>query len=645
MGSSACAQEIRLITSTLNAEPGGTATFSSTLSTPIVSDAGEVIFDSDLRISGFADGYGVYRGNGITPLTRVLRSGSPTPASDGNYERFADTTIASNGDALFWATINNSLIAGGTQGVYRVSAGGSVTQIARTGGAQPPAGGTFFNLQAASPRLTASGTTFFRGDTTTGSGVFRHTSSGLAEVYRANELYPPIPGSRLTTLFGMPQVNDNDQVAFYNRLTTGNGVTFNNDEGHFFWTQGNGVQRVLVEGTAAPGAGGGVFGHSPFGSALQSMGDPSLNEHGDTAFFSWIKDSSNASIDDDGIFLRRSNGALSSIARGGELTPNGNGRFADLASGANIVQINNLRQVAFAAPVSGASGGSSAGIFLHDTSSLKQVVRLGDTVAGVNGKVSGFGTFALNNQGQISFLATFDLQNGGSTSDGTALLIYDAREALEPIVQIGSSFGGGTINALRFAGQSVFQGRLRDGLSDLGHVGFHATVGGEFYLGLYDPQRARLGDFDGDRDVDAADLAMLYTQIGAPVSPTGNPYDIIDDNTIDQSDVRLLIEGIVGAFPGDSDLDGRVDVADLGTLASNWQTSGNWLEGDFDFSGFVDVNDLGALASNWQAGTELTTSFNQALASVGLSGAVVPEPVAMSANVLGLSLLRRRKAK
>jgi autotransporter-associated beta strand protein len=79
---------------------------------------------------------------------------------------------------------------------------------------------------------------------------------------------------------------------------------------------------------------------------------------------------------------------------------------------------------------------------------------------------------------------------------------------------------------------------------------------------------------------------------------------------------------------GDTDLDGDVDVADLGNLASKWQTAGVWTGGDFDYSGSVDVADLGILASNWQTGVAGSSapSLGEALAAFGLPGASVPEP-------------------
>jgi hypothetical protein len=52
---------------------------------------------------------------------------------------------------------------------------------------------------------------------------------------------------------------------------------------------------------------------------------------------------------------------------------------------------------------------------------------------------------------------------------------------------------------------------------------------------------------------------------------------------------------------GDANHDRKVDVADLGILATNWQQSPRtFSQGDFDYSGTVDVNDLGMLATRWQ---------------------------------------------
>jgi len=51
--------------------------------------------------------------------------------------------------------------------------------------------------------------------------------------------------------------------------------------------------------------------------------------------------------------------------------------------------------------------------------------------------------------------------------------------------------------------------------------------------------------------------------------------------------------------PGDANLDGRVDVLDLGRLATSYGGRAGWSGGDFNFDGTVDFMDLGVLASRY----------------------------------------------
>jgi hypothetical protein len=90
--------------------------------------------------------------------------------------------------------------------------------------------------------------------------------------------------------------------------------------------------------------------------------------------------------------------------------------------------------------------------------------------------------------------------------------------------------------------------------------------------------------------------------------------------------------------PGDANLDGQVDVADLGILASQWQASGFWTDGDFDNNGLIDVGDLGILATHWQDGVE---PFGVEIARL-LPGVSVPEPALLGA-LPAIQLLARRR--
>jgi hypothetical protein len=101
-------------------------------------------------------------------------------------------------------------------------------------------------------------------------------------------------------------------------------------------------------------------------------------------------------------------------------------------------------------------------------------------------------------------------------------------------------------------------------------------------------------------------------------------------------------------YYGDANLDGMVDVADLGTLATNWQSLQVWAGGDFDYSGFVNVGDLGLLATNWQAGVGNPLgpeAIAEALASLGLPTAFVPEPAGLGLILFptAAGLLARRR--
>jgi hypothetical protein len=94
---------------------------------------------------------------------------------------------------------------------------------------------------------------------------------------------------------------------------------------------------------------------------------------------------------------------------------------------------------------------------------------------------------------------------------------------------------------------------------------------------------------------------------------------------------------------GDTDLDGDVDVADLGVLASHWQTAGSWIHGDCDYNGWIDINDLGRLATNWQTGTN-NAPLPGALASFGLPTTVPESGALLLGAPLVAGMCKRRRA-
>jgi probable HAF family extracellular repeat protein len=91
------------------------------------------------------------------------------------------------------------------------------------------------------------------------------------------------------------------------------------------------------------------------------------------------------------------------------------------------------------------------------------------------------------------------------------------------------------------------------------------------------------------------------------------------------------------AVPGDANLDGVVDINDLGKVLTNYDKTGmTWSDGDFDGSGTVDIQDLGKVLTNYD---------KTASAAVGIRA--VPEPGTLALLAAGLALLvcagRKRK--
>ncbi len=108
------------------------------------------------------------------------------------------------------------------------------------------------------------------------------------------------------------------------------------------------------------------------------------------------------------------------------------------------------------------------------------------------------------------------------------------------------------------------------------------------------------GDLNGDEVLNRADVELLYAAIAA--SSTDEQFDLTGDDTVDQDDVRFLIDELLGALPGDANLDGTVDFADFLVMSSNFGESREditWLDGDMDGDGSVSFADFLLLSANF----------------------------------------------
>jgi len=144
------------------------------------------------------------------------------------------------------------------------------------------------------------------------------------------------------------------------------------------------------------------------------------------------------------------------------------------------------------------------------------------------------------------------------------------------------------------------------------------------------------GDFNHNGILDIADIDDLTGQSAGGLNPT-DPYDVTDDDLVNDADVVFWIHELFGSWIGDANLDGLFDTNDLiAVLAARTYEQtvpAKWSTGDFNGSGRFDSNDLiDALADE---GYE-----NGSYPGV----AAVPEPASgLLLSMFALLLLRYRR--
>lgn len=110
-------------------------------------------------------------------------------------------------------------------------------------------------------------------------------------------------------------------------------------------------------------------------------------------------------------------------------------------------------------------------------------------------------------------------------------------------------------------------------------------------------------DLNADGACDAVDIDgfQAYLSNDRPFFLRNNSaYDLNSDDEIDAADLRQLLD-LMDVVPGDTDLDGFVDMADFLTLSAHFGEEGGWESGDFNSSGRVDFRDFLYLSSNFGA--------------------------------------------
>jgi hypothetical protein len=223
--------------------------------------------------------------------------------------------------------------------------------------------------------------------------------------------------------------------------------------------------------------------------------------------------------------------------------------------------------------------------------------------------------------------ATFNV-NGDLSASATQIPVQDNGTI---------NFGGSTGNAV--LSRSI--GSLSIGPSALATVTssvYAATPGVLHTTSLAFADNSSKLDLTNNELVTTETLAAMQSRIVAReifTSSTGGAVGCMDLGG-GQVEARFTLLG-------DTNLDGKVDVTDLGNLASSYGASGGalWVQGDTNYDGNIDVTDLGNLASSYGGALASGPGANP------MSAVAVPEPAAgvLVTGLVSVGAISRRRRR
>ena len=316
---------------------------------------------------------------------------------------------------------------------------GNTLVVAVSGDAAPNGNGTISGV--GTPVLNDAGSVAFlvslsgtNGATHQDQAIFRGDSHSIAEIVRTGQIASNGTGN--ISSVSTPAVNSVGQIAFRAILDSvaGRRALYRSD--------GQTLVEIAHAGQPTPD-GDGVF--STLGA------EPSLNDRGEMGFLGGLTGSMNAANDGMGVF-RADSTMITQLARRGQLTPSGNGRFSDF-NNLNEPALNNWGQMSFFADLTGTSGGQQddSGMFRVDGTNVVEIVR--------EGQIDAVNAPRLNNRGELAFQA-FSSSTGIYRADAIQLTQLATEDAPAPDGNgVFETFNGPP--ALNDSGQTAFVADLK----------------------------------------------------------------------------------------------------------------------------------------------------------------------------------------
>jgi Bacterial Ig domain len=406
-----------------------------------VNSSGQVAFGASLM--GVGAGRGIFMGSPSSALAKVVATGDS--ASSNSIFTFAQPgfTLApmlnDSGQTAFLALTSNR------DGIFSFTpgAGGGIAKIVALGDTAPD-GSTFTALADNSNEggpvvINAGGQVAFAADTTAGSGIFVGSAGNtLQKVVATGD---SLAGGTVAGLLGLSSFNNSGTVAFAGSVTIPPAATPTN--GLFVGAPGGALSTLALDGTIAPGTGGGTFSTQLFG--VFSSGAVQINDEGDIAFRSGIGTTSS------GYFrILQSDHTLRAIVLQGQAVPGGLGTFdvvpSPLYQGGEGFALGPDGAMVFSNNfVTGASVTETGDFGVTTGGTIFKIISAGDAVPGTGGGLLSLASPSFSLDGTGGF-ATFAEASGGTARE--AVLWTSAFSAVPPTVFIDAPTAGSTIGGI-----------------------------------------------------------------------------------------------------------------------------------------------------------------------------------------------------
>ena len=364
-------------------------------STPRLNNDGSIVFQAETTRPGESGIFIISQGK----VQTVALTGQPTP-----YENTEFISLSGNPSSQQLATCSSNQIffnalldgAGGGSGLF-YNDGSNIVGVLQEGQTVSAFTSPFGQMQYSTIRLNRKGQMAVLAKVEADT-VFLISNGEFTRIAATGDA---MPGGEGRMVVNAPSLNNGGMLAF------AVGLQDAQDTAARMLVLYDGSQLVpLVKIGDRISSGVGEF--RTFMNGFSQV-PPTLNDRGQIAFTAQLSGTPGGTTDDEGVFIAEKTKTVE-VARKGQLSPDGNGRFSKLL---NYVALNNSGTVVFAAELTETARGfeDDSGIFMMRDGVLRTLVRKGSVVPEGDGtftqlEVDGFFRYPmLNEANEVAFIA------------------------------------------------------------------------------------------------------------------------------------------------------------------------------------------------------------------------------------------------